>query len=389
MLFIFDGTTRLGEVLAVVVRFVDDWSVKQRLVCLEFLQKSMNGEELARELLSTLSVMLDMESNKLLSFMRDRASVNTAAMGIVGVVYPTVLSIGCKFHALDSVGDKFNVPNLHHFLTLWRSLFAHSPRVKALWKGRTGRAMASYSTTRWWSRWEVMNQVLQQFGDIEPFLKDHDDVSPATCTKLMQILSNPQQVSFLKLELAAVIDIGSYFVKATYNLEGVGILAVTCYEEVLKIRAAIASRYYPNVQAVARALFPSNAAHQQVMVQYATTCVQPGIQYFEDRYGNDSTFPVNVFKATRLLNPSKVHELQPVADDIDMLSAIPFLLKKLISLRRNSLHILRYQLVLILQSMSWIGGEATVQNFHVGHQLHREYSLSSHPLQQQRECFQF
>ena len=25
---IFDGTTRLGEVLAVVVRFVDDWSVK-------------------------------------------------------------------------------------------------------------------------------------------------------------------------------------------------------------------------------------------------------------------------------------------------------------------------------------------------------------------------
>ena len=68
-----------------------------------------------------------------------------------------------------------------------------------------------------------MNQVLQQFGDIEPFLKDHDDVSPATRTKLMQILSNPQQVSFLKLELAAVIDIGSYFVKATYNLEGDGI----------------------------------------------------------------------------------------------------------------------------------------------------------------------
>ena len=104
-----------------------------------------------------------------------------------------------------------------------------------------------------------MNQVMQQFGDIEPFLKDHDDVSPATRTKLMQILSNPQQVSFM--ELAAVIDIGSYFVKATYNLEGDGILAVSCYEELLKIRAAIALRYYPNVRAVARALFPSNAAH--------------------------------------------------------------------------------------------------------------------------------
>ena len=135
---IFDGTTRLGEVLAVVVRFVVDWSVKQYLVGLQFLQKSMNGEELARELISTLSVMLGIGSNMLLSVMRDRASVNTAAMGIVSVMYPAAVNIGCMSHALDSVGDKFNVPTVHLFFTLWNSLFAHSPRVKALWKDRTG-----------------------------------------------------------------------------------------------------------------------------------------------------------------------------------------------------------------------------------------------------------
>ena len=39
---IFDGTTRLGEVLTVVVRFVVDWSVKQHLAHLQFVQKSMN-----------------------------------------------------------------------------------------------------------------------------------------------------------------------------------------------------------------------------------------------------------------------------------------------------------------------------------------------------------
>ena len=44
---VFDGTTRL-EVLAVVVRFLHDWKVKQGLVHLQFLQKSVNGEELAR-----------------------------------------------------------------------------------------------------------------------------------------------------------------------------------------------------------------------------------------------------------------------------------------------------------------------------------------------------
>ena len=46
---IFDGTSRLGGVLAVVIRYVDqDWKVVQRLIRLEFLVKSMTGEEVAR-----------------------------------------------------------------------------------------------------------------------------------------------------------------------------------------------------------------------------------------------------------------------------------------------------------------------------------------------------
>ena len=45
---VFDSTSRL---VAIIIRFVDDWEV-QRLVCLEFLQKSVNGEEQARELIS-------------------------------------------------------------------------------------------------------------------------------------------------------------------------------------------------------------------------------------------------------------------------------------------------------------------------------------------------
>ena len=55
----YDGTTRQGEVLAVIVRFCVE--VVQRLVRLHVLQKSMNAEELARELISVLSVMLGVE----------------------------------------------------------------------------------------------------------------------------------------------------------------------------------------------------------------------------------------------------------------------------------------------------------------------------------------
>lgn len=40
---IFDGTSRLGEVMVVVLRFIQDWKIA-RLVRVEFLVKSMTGE---------------------------------------------------------------------------------------------------------------------------------------------------------------------------------------------------------------------------------------------------------------------------------------------------------------------------------------------------------
>ena len=43
---IFDGTTRLGEALAIVVHYVDpEWKILQRLVHLQMLVKSVTGEE--------------------------------------------------------------------------------------------------------------------------------------------------------------------------------------------------------------------------------------------------------------------------------------------------------------------------------------------------------
>ena len=52
---IFDGRSRMGEVLAVILRYVEDFKIKQRLVRLEILTKSMTGEEVARELINTLN----------------------------------------------------------------------------------------------------------------------------------------------------------------------------------------------------------------------------------------------------------------------------------------------------------------------------------------------
>ena len=159
---IFDGTTRLREVLVVVLRYIQDWEIHQHLVRVDFLQKSLNAEELARQILSLLSVTLGVDSSNLIAVMRDGASVNAAAMHTLKMMYPDMLDIRCISHTLDLVGDKFKAPNLSLLFTLWISYFAHSSKLKALWKTQTGRSITTYSKT------------FVLFGDVEPFLRENE-----------------------------------------------------------------------------------------------------------------------------------------------------------------------------------------------------------------------
>ena len=76
---IFDGTCYLGEALCIVARYVtDDLSIE--LIALRMLQKSLTGEEIARELISTLSVEYHVTTTALLACMRDRAATNNVAL---------------------------------------------------------------------------------------------------------------------------------------------------------------------------------------------------------------------------------------------------------------------------------------------------------------------
>ena len=78
---IFDGGTRQGEAIAVIVRFLDDnWSIIQRLVRTDICSKSVNADDLAQVLNQCLSVDYGVEANSLLAAMRDGASVNQAAL---------------------------------------------------------------------------------------------------------------------------------------------------------------------------------------------------------------------------------------------------------------------------------------------------------------------
>ena len=157
---IFDGSTRQGEAIAIIVRFMDnDLNITQRLVRIEVCSKSVNAKQLSQVLNQCLSVEYGVRGNSLLAAMRGGASVNQAALNIVSFIFPNMLNVVCFSHTLDNVGNHFKILTLKEFGSLWITKFRNSCKAKLLWKDLTGRAAKSYSETRWWSRWEGVSAV--------------------------------------------------------------------------------------------------------------------------------------------------------------------------------------------------------------------------------------
>lgn len=159
---------------------------------------------------------------------------------------------------MDLVGENFSVPHLAEFSTWWVSLFI-APKPVYCGGGKPVDQMPGYSPTRWWSKWELINQVMELFG-----LRRNEDLAPATRARLLDYFNDAQKNAYLQIEMAIVIDISVHFVKATYNLEGVGPLTLTCYEVITALSVAVNQVHYPNTQAVVKRL-TTDPAQQQVL----------------------------------------------------------------------------------------------------------------------------
>ena len=322
---IFDGTTHVCEAMVIVLRFIDDqWNIQQRVGTLKLLAKSMTGEEVAHQIVSVISQELGIPSSYVIAASRDRASVNDVAMRTVKVVYSSILDIGCFSHTLDHVGERLRIPQLDTFFKAWVSLFAHSPKARLLWRMQAGLSPPSYSTTRWWSRYEVIKQMHDAFGDVCTFLGNHE-LPTTTTTKMIDILNSSANCRKLKIELAVTVDVMDPFVKTTYNLKGDGPLSITAYECVRSLYAHVGVRDFPNVNAVARQLAGGNGTHEQQLATYASGCVDPAFDYFTAKFDNDLQTAMEAFKVIRFFSPTKMCELKPVASDLDTLHCLPFL----------------------------------------------------------------
>ncbi len=313
------------EALVIVVRYLtDDWVLKQAVCRLMLLAKSVTGEELARQIISVISTEMSISSDLVVGAMHDRASVNNVAMRTVKVIYQNLLNVGCFSHTLDRVGENMKTPVLDQFFKAWVGMFSRSPKTRDRWRELTGLSPPSYSATRWWSHYEVLVKLLSTFGDVSNLLDD-DDISPANAAKLRAILEDVPKCRKLKMELAVTVDCMEPFVKATYNLEGDGFLALEVYEQLTALYIAITSKHMPNVKAMAKAEAGGNSTHEQQLLNYAEVCVTPAYNYFKAKFDCDLKPTLMAFKSARFFSPSKINAIRPSPSDINDLSVLPFL----------------------------------------------------------------
>ena len=72
--------------------------------------------------------------------------------------------------------------------------------------------------------------------------------------KIIQLLTDAQRLANLQIELAAVVDCGESFVKATYNVKGDGAVVFNCYKILDVLSKGVQTAHFPNLYAVARKL---------------------------------------------------------------------------------------------------------------------------------------
>ena len=130
------------------------------------------------------------------------------------------------------------------------------------------------------------------------------------------------------MELAITVDAMTPFVRATYNLEGDGLLALKAYREISTLHSVTATQNYPNMLAIAENESAGNASNEQLLIRFAENSVRPAYEYFKQKFDfNNGELKdiILAFKAARFFPPPQMDELKLTPAEVDTLEKFPFL----------------------------------------------------------------
>ena len=137
-------------------------------------------------------------------------------------------------------------------------------------------------------------------SDVQRFIDEmvRENVAPQFSRQLVDFFSHLNNEQSLKLELAALVDVGKVFVKATYILEGDGPLAFSCFETLQGVCNPCQNVHLSYVHAIAVAKVDVDPTQNVgAFEQEAKRSVQPAIEWFLRKFNVDLRETLSAFKA--------------------------------------------------------------------------------------------
>lgn len=217
----FDGTSRLGELLNNVLRWCTaDFELVQRLALLMTYEKHLSGVQAARVLTTLYMTTLTIAIPRMIGFGRDSVSANAVTLRSLTPVFTHAEDILCICHTLMNMGKHFLLAFLEEFYGKWISIiYGTSPQAKAIWKRSLDVALVGFSTVRWYCEAEIIIQNAAYFPLIRPFLSQLVDegICPTLAPAALALYDSHELL--LKLQHAALVDM-KFIISTTYEMEG-------------------------------------------------------------------------------------------------------------------------------------------------------------------------
>ena len=175
--------------------------VRQRLINVSFLQKSMDADCVCGEISSCLSRRRLIHED-VTSVSVDACSVNLRAMQMIKDSYNLNWFTNlCLSHLANNAGNCAKFVILSQVWSLLQKIFKNSDNAKTEWENITGSAWKSYSETRWYSEFEVLKDMYYKFPDLEPFLLRliETNTSVANANRLYEMLIDEVKGRFIRI----------------------------------------------------------------------------------------------------------------------------------------------------------------------------------------------
>jgi len=248
---IFDGTSRVDEVFAVVLRFItNEFKIVQKLVSLRRYDSAKNHEQLANCIHNEL-IRYGLKPEQIVCYQKDRAAVNDAAILLLSSMYVYALNLHCISHTLCHVGEHLHSLNniVKELLSLIKSMLNQNSgcnKASTRWKSVFGDSWKNPGNTRWWSTYETImfiNLNWDKFLAFVNLIEDDWDVldnydnnfelvklSGKRLSKIRSLLNTESQKAYMKLELNVISILAKPLIEGTYILEGDSVTSFVTYD---------------------------------------------------------------------------------------------------------------------------------------------------------------